>query len=67
MYNIVIRKKDSKDIAYSDAVSYFGKISQTKFDLIRTAALDLLQAKVYIHIFIYSYLQKSNVCMYIHV
>jgi hypothetical protein len=45
MYNIMIRKKDSKDIAYSDAVSYFGKISQTKFDLIRTAALDLLQAK----------------------
>lgn len=45
MYNIVIRRKDSKEVAYSDAVSYFGKISQTKFDLIRTAALDLLQAK----------------------
>jgi hypothetical protein len=65
MYNIVIRKKDSKDIAYSDAVSYFGKISQTKFDLIRTAALDLLQAKVYIHIYIYSYIHIYKKVMYV--
>lgn len=41
MYNIVVRRKDQKDLAYTDAVSYFGKISQAKFDLIRNAALDL--------------------------
>lgn len=43
MYNIIVRHKGSKDSAYSDAVSYFGKITSTKFDLIRSTALDLYQ------------------------
>jgi hypothetical protein len=46
MYNIVVRRKDSKDLAFTDAVSYFGKIPLTKFELIRTAALDLYQASL---------------------
>lgn len=46
MYNIVVRRKDSKDLAFTDAVSYFGKIPITKFELIRTAALDLYQASL---------------------
>ena len=44
MFNIVVRRKESKDLAFTDAVSYFGKIPLTKFELIRTAALDLYQA-----------------------
>ena len=46
MYNIVVRRKDSKDLAFTDAVSYFGKIPLTKFELIRTAALDLYNASL---------------------
>jgi hypothetical protein len=44
MYNIVLRHKDSKAISYTDAVSYFGNISQSKFDLIFTSALTLWEA-----------------------
>lgn len=43
MYNIIVKHKGSKDSAYSDAVSYFGKITVSKFDLIRSTALDLYQ------------------------
>lgn len=46
MYNNIIRRKESRDLAYSDALSYFGKIAPTKFDLIRDAALDLYQASI---------------------
>ena len=46
MYNNIVRQKESRDLAYNDAISYFGKIAPTKFDLIRNAALDLFQASV---------------------
>ena len=46
MYNNIIRRKESRDLAYDDAISYFGKIAPTKFDLIRNAALDLFQASI---------------------
>ena len=44
MYNIIVKYKTVKESAYADAVSYFGKISPTKFDLIMKAGLDLYEA-----------------------
>ena len=44
MYNIIVKYKAVKESAYTDAVSYFGKISPTKFDLIMKAGLDLHEA-----------------------
>ena len=44
MYNVITRNDGNKEAAYAEAVSYFGKISGAKFDLLHAAGLDLLRA-----------------------
>ena len=44
MHNIIVRHEADKAAAYAEAVSYFGKISSAKFDLLFAAGVDLLRA-----------------------